>query len=115
MGDDVFAIWPAARWVARISAGGNVTREGRFLDSPVHSGLFECFQCRRLGMRESGLGAAFGEGPAAAATRAYQKKLNRSSAQPVTHRRDPLAAAQFAELCEPHESARFGLRDPTSS
>jgi len=73
----------------------DVAGEGNFLHSPVHARFFKGFESGSLGMGETGLGAAFGEGPAAAAG-SYEQEFQLCAANPETNRGYLFRCSQFA-------------------
>ena len=80
-----------------------VMGEGSFFDSAMHPSLLEGFQGRGLSVGQARFGAAFGEGPAAAAS-LHEQEFDGFAALPVANRSHLFAGLQLAEMGQPYES-----------
>ena len=75
----------------------NIAGKGGFLHTSMDSSFFEGLKGGSLGMGQTGLGAAFGKGPAPASS-PDQQKLDSASANPVADGSHLFASAQPAKV-----------------
>ena len=68
----------------------------------MNSGLFESLEGSGLSVRQSGFGAALGEGPMSAAG-SDQQEFDATAADPITNRGHLFASPQPAELGQAKE------------